>query len=86
MSPVSPLSERSRALIVEVAKALQMEAWSLRDVEIVATHGAPEVRLAGTAAQRAAELGVEVEVSLTHTRRDAAAVAITRTTGSRAPS
>jgi holo-[acyl-carrier protein] synthase len=60
-----------------VAKALGLEAWSFRDVEVLATaSGAPEVVLHGVAAARAAELGVEVRVSLTHTRRDAAAVAL----------
>ena len=60
-----------------VAKALAMEAWSFREVEVLGG-GAPEVRLSGAAAERAAALGVEVRVSLTHSRRDAAAVAITR--------
>jgi holo-[acyl-carrier protein] synthase len=60
-----------------VAKALGLEAWSFRDVEVLRTNaGPPEVRLHGAAADRAAELGVEVKVSLTHTKRDAAAVAI----------
>jgi holo-[acyl-carrier protein] synthase len=59
-----------------VAKALELEAWSFRDVELVGGDGPPQVRLSGAAAARAAELGVEVKVSLTHTRRDAAAVAI----------
>ena len=59
-----------------VAKALGMTAWSFHDVEVVSGDGAPSVRLHGTAAQRAAALGVEVEISLTHTRRDAGAVAI----------
>jgi holo-[acyl-carrier protein] synthase len=59
-----------------VAKALGMTAWSFRDIEVVSGDGAPSMRLHGTAAQRAAQLGVEVEISLTHTRRDAAAVAI----------
>lgn len=68
-----------------VAKALRMEAWSFHDVEIVAEDGPPEVRLTGAAARRASELGVEVRVSLTHTRRNAAAVAITRASGPRAP-
>ena len=58
-----------------VAKALGLQAWSFRDVEVLGG-GPPEVRLHGLAAQRARELGVEVKVSLTHTRRDAAAVAI----------
>jgi holo-[acyl-carrier protein] synthase len=59
-----------------VAKALGLEAWSFRDVEVVAGEGAPSVRLSGAAAARADALGVEVSVSLTHTRRDAAAIAI----------
>ena len=63
--------------IVTVAKALGMTAWSFQDVEVVSGDGGvPSVRLHGTAAQRAKQLGVEVEISLTHTRRDAAAVAI----------
>ncbi len=59
-----------------VAKALGLEAWSFRDVEVVATGTAPEVTLRGAAAERAAALGVEVRISLTHTRTDAGAVAI----------
>jgi holo-[acyl-carrier protein] synthase len=59
-----------------VAKALGLEAWSFRDVEVVGGDGPPEVRLYGAAAARAAELGVEVNVSLTHTRNDAAAIAV----------
>jgi holo-[acyl-carrier protein] synthase len=59
-----------------VAKALGLDAWSFRDVEVVPGEGPPSVRLTGAAAARASELGVEVSVSLTHTRRDAAAVAI----------
>ena len=61
-----------------VAKALALEAWAFRDVEVVATAGAPEVRLSGAAAARAAELGAQPVVSLTHTRATAAAVAILR--------
>ena len=59
-----------------VAKALGLEAWSFRDVEVVATATAPKVTLRGAAAERAAALGVEVRISLTHTRTDAGAVAI----------
>jgi holo-[acyl-carrier protein] synthase len=59
-----------------VAKALELEAWNWRDVEVIGTGGPPAVRLSGAAAERAAALGVEVSVSLTHTRRDAGAVAI----------
>ena len=58
-----------------VAKALALEAWSFRDVEVLGRAGPPELRLHGAAAARAAELGVQVSISLTHTRRDAAAVA-----------
>ena len=59
-----------------VAKALALEAWAFADVEVVATYTAPEVRLSGAAAARAAELGVHPRISLTHTRNTAAAVAI----------
>ena len=59
-----------------VAKALALEAWSFLDVEILGGDGPPQLRLHGAAAARAAELGVEVSVSLTHTRRDAGAVAV----------
>jgi holo-[acyl-carrier protein] synthase len=59
-----------------VAKALALEAWAFQDVEVVATDTAPEVRLSGAAAARAAELGVSPRISLTHTRGTAAAVAI----------
>jgi holo-[acyl-carrier protein] synthase len=59
-----------------VAKALGLEVWSFRDVEVTSTGGAPEVALSGAAAERAAALGVGVRVSLTHTRSEAAAVAI----------
>jgi holo-[acyl-carrier protein] synthase len=61
-----------------VAKALGLEAWSFTDVEVLSGGGAPEVRLGGAAAARATALGLEVSVSLTHTRRDAAAVAIAK--------
>ena len=59
-----------------VAKALGLEVWSFREVEVVAGEGPPSVRLTGAAAQRAAALGVELAVSLTHSRGQAAAVAI----------
>ena len=61
-----------------VAKALGLTAWSFRDVEVVATGGAPELLLSGSAARRAAELGVSASVSLTHTGGVAAAVAVLR--------
>jgi holo-[acyl-carrier protein] synthase len=59
-----------------VAKALALDGWAFKDVEVVATDSAPEVRLSGTAAARAAELGAHPRISLTHTRSTAAAVAI----------
>jgi holo-[acyl-carrier protein] synthase len=59
-----------------VAKALGLTAWSFRDVEVVATDGAPRVRLSGSAARRADELGVSASVSLSHTETLAAAVAL----------
>jgi holo-[acyl-carrier protein] synthase len=59
-----------------VAKALGLTAWSFRDVEVVATGAAPEVRLSGGVARRADELGVRARVSLTHTDSVAGAVAI----------
>ena len=59
-----------------VAKALDLRAWSFRDVEVISTGGAPEVRLSGSAAARADELGVAAQVSLTHTGATAGAAAI----------
>jgi holo-[acyl-carrier protein] synthase len=59
-----------------VAKALGLTAWSFRDVEVVATGGPPDVRLSGSVARRADELGVRARVSLTHTDAMAGAVAV----------
>jgi holo-[acyl-carrier protein] synthase len=59
-----------------VAKALGLEGWSFAEVEVVATGTAPEVRLSGTAADRARRLGRSPAVSLTHTGDTAGAVAI----------
>jgi holo-[acyl-carrier protein] synthase len=59
-----------------VAKALALEAWSFRDIEVTSAGGAPRVALHGAVERRAAELGVTVRISLTHTRSDAGAVAI----------
>ena len=62
-----------------VAKAIGVDGWwAFREVEVVATSGAPEVRLSGTVAARAAELGGELAISLTHTDDVAGAVAILR--------
>jgi holo-[acyl-carrier protein] synthase len=60
-----------------VAKALALPSVWFREIEVVNDRiGVPTVVLHGAAAARAAELGVVVAVSLTHTRTDAAAVAI----------
>ena len=60
-----------------VAKALTLREWSWRDIEVVGGGDAPpRVRLAGTAAERASELDVRIEISLTHTAGMAGAVAI----------
>ena len=59
-----------------VVKALELNAWAFKDVEVIATDTAPQVRLRGAAAAKAAELGKHPQISLTHTRDTAAAVAI----------
>jgi holo-[acyl-carrier protein] synthase len=59
-----------------VAKALGMTAWGWREVEVVATDAAPELRLTGAVAARASELGVRASISLTHTDSVAGAVAL----------
>jgi holo-[acyl-carrier protein] synthase len=59
-----------------VAKALGLEAWRFSDIEVVDTPTAPQVRLHGSVAERAEALGVRLMLSLTHSRGDAAAVAI----------
>jgi holo-[acyl-carrier protein] synthase len=60
-----------------VVKALALEVWNPHDIEVVGGGGPPVLRLTGRAGERARELGVEVRVSLTHTRGMAAAVAVT---------
>jgi holo-[acyl-carrier protein] synthase len=59
-----------------VAKALGLEVWSFRDVEVSSAGGPPAVLLHGAVAERAKALGVIIQISLTHTRTDAGAVAI----------
>jgi holo-[acyl-carrier protein] synthase len=59
-----------------VVKALALEHWAFREIEVVATEAAPEVRLSGGAAERAGELGARPVVSLTHTDTTAGAVAL----------
>jgi len=61
-----------------VSKALGMPVFAPLEIEVL--HGGAAVGLAlhGAARARAAELGVEVELSLTHTRTIAGAVAVLR--------
>jgi holo-[acyl-carrier protein] synthase len=60
-----------------VAKALALTDGDWHDVEVVGGgDGAPGVRLSGRAAARAAELGVGVTISLTHSKGMAGAVAM----------
>jgi holo-[acyl-carrier protein] synthase len=61
-----------------VAKALGLSSFRFGEVEVVATEGAPEVRLSGETAARARELGARPVVSLTHTETTAGAVALLR--------
>ena len=59
-----------------VAKALEIDgSFGLGSIEIEGSEP-PRVRLHGAAAQAARERGVELSVSLTHSRETAAAVAI----------
>ena len=57
-----------------VAKALRLQAWSWQDIEVVSGPDGPRIALRGPLA----ELGVDVEVSLTHTHGTAGAVAQVR--------
>ena len=60
-----------------VSKALRMDVLRPREIEVVGGGDTPPgIELHGAAAARAAELGVRVHVSLTHTRTTAAAVAV----------
>jgi holo-[acyl-carrier protein] synthase len=60
-----------------VAKALALTDGDWHEVEVLGGgNGAPSVRLSGRAAERAAELGVRVEISLTHSKGMAGAVAV----------
>ncbi|HKF80352.1 MAG TPA: holo-ACP synthase [Thermoleophilaceae bacterium] len=68
-----------------VAKALGLQGWSFRDVEVVATGAAPEVRLSGRVAERADQLGAAVSLSLTHTGTTAGAVALIGRAGNGPP-
>jgi holo-[acyl-carrier protein] synthase len=77
MRPAQTLAARFCAKEA-VAKALGLHEWSWHDVEVVGGGGPPQVRLSGAAAARLGELGATVELSLTHTRGMAGAVALVR--------
>ena len=57
-----------------VAKALRLESWSPRDIEVVGEGARTQIALHGPLAA----LGVRVDVSLTHSRATAGAVAQVR--------
>ena len=62
-----------------VAPALALTDGDWHEVEVLGGgHAAPSVRLSGRAAERAGELGVVVEISLTHSKGMAGAVAVLR--------
>ena len=62
-----------------VAKALALRDGDWHEVEVVGGgDGPPSVLLSGNAAARAADLGVAVEISLTHSKGMAGAVAVLR--------
>jgi holo-[acyl-carrier protein] synthase len=62
-----------------VAKALALRNGDWHEVEVVGGGDEPPaVRLTGRALARAEELGVDVEISLTHSRNTAGAVAMLR--------
>jgi holo-[acyl-carrier protein] synthase len=57
-----------------VAKALRLEAWNPHDIEVVGEGAGTAIALHGPLA----ELGVEVDVSMTHSKVTAGAVALVR--------
>ena len=57
-----------------VAKALRLESWNPHDIEVVGEGAQTRVALHG----RLAALGVEVDISLTHSKVTAGAVALVR--------
>ena len=61
-----------------VSKALAMAVFAPLDVEVLGGGAQVGLALHGAARERALELGVEVGVSLTHTRGMAGAVAVLR--------
>ena len=63
-------------------KALGLGGLRLHEVEVAGGHGTrPALRLSGLAARTAAERGLTLDVSLTHSRELAAAVVVARSSG-----
>jgi holo-[acyl-carrier protein] synthase len=61
-----------------VSKALELAVFAPLDIEVLDGGGEVGLELHGAARERAAQLGVQVDISMTHTRGMAAAVAILR--------
>ena len=61
-----------------VSKALGLEVFAPLDIEVLGGGGDVGLQLHGAARERAGALGVEVDISMTHTHGMAAAVAIAR--------
>ena len=60
-----------------VVKALALSAWEPHEIEVTGGgDGPPAISLSGRVAQVAAELEMRVEVSLTHSRNTAGAIAL----------
>jgi holo-[acyl-carrier protein] synthase len=57
-------------------KALGLDGYDPLDIEVVVTSAAPRLALHGSVAERAAQLGVTLIVSLTHVDAVAAAVVL----------
>ena len=60
-----------------VVKALALEAWEPHEIEVTGGgDGPPAISLSGRVAATAQALGMRVEISLTHSRNTAGAVAL----------
>lgn len=59
-----------------VVKALALDAFDPRDIEVVATETAPFLRLHGAVAERSVDLCVTLAVSLSHVQTLAVAVVV----------
>ena len=68
-----------------VIKALAIDGFDPRDVELLGGDGPPQLRLHGDVLRRALQLNLDVSVSLTHLTGVAAAVALALPHGLRPP-